>query len=121
MRSLTLLVSGLALLLSNTGLGAEDCTENCVERKITDFRGKPPFKRTVERVPAVEIAQVEIIDSEAVDMVEVNEVEFRGKPPFKRSKELVPVIDIMQLELEPDAPPRKPRKKKFGGRPPFTR
>ena len=121
MRSLTLLVSGLALLLCNTGLGADDCTENCVERMVADFRGKPPFKRTVERVPTVEIAQVEIIDSEAVGMVEDNKVEFRGKPPFKRSKELVPVMEIMQFELEPDAPPRKPRKKKFGGRPPFTR
>jgi len=88
---------------------------------VTDFKGKPPFKRTIERVPAIEIAQVEIVDSEAVDMIEVNKVEFRGKPPFKRSKELVPAIDIMQLELEPGAPTKKSRTKKFGGRPPFKR
>jgi len=56
-----------------------------------------------------------------VDMVEVKKIEFRGKPPFKRSKELVPVIDIMQLELEPEAPTKKSSRKKFGGRPPFTR
>ena len=121
MRSITLLVSGLALLIGNTGLGADDCTENCAERMVTDFKGKPPFKRTIERVPAIEIAQVEIVDSEAVDMVEVNKVELRGKPPFKRSKELVPAIDIMQLELEPGAPTKKSRAKKFGGRPPFKR
>ena len=54
-------------------------------------------------------------------MVEVNKVELRGKPPFKRSKELVPAIDIMQLELEPGAPSKKSRTKKFGGRPPFKR
>jgi hypothetical protein len=108
-------------LLGNTGLGADDCTGNCVERIVTDFKGRPPFKRTIERVPAIEIAQVEIANSEEVDMVEVKKIEFRGKPPFKRSKELVPVIDIMQLELEPEAPTKKSSRKKFGGRPPFTR
>ena len=72
-------------------------------------------------VPAIEIAQVKIADSEAVDMVEGKKIEFRGKPPFKRSKELVPVIDIMQLELEPEAPTKKSSRKQFGGRPPFTR
>ncbi|MDP4871391.1 MAG: hypothetical protein NWR95_11275 [Gammaproteobacteria bacterium] len=121
MRSLTLLAGSLAVLLSNTGWGADVCTENCVERIVTDFRGKPPFKRTVERVPAIEIAQVEIIESEPVDMVEVRTIEYRGKPPFKRSTELVPVVDIMQVEIDSAAPVKKSRSKKFGGRPPFRR
>ena len=109
------------MLLSNTGSGADVCTENCIERIVTDFRGRPLFKRTIERVPAIKIAQVEIIESEPVDMVEVRTIEYRGKPPFKRSKELVPVVDIMQVEMDSAAPVKKSRSKKFGGRPPFRR
>ena len=121
MRSLTLLSGSLAVLMSNTVLSADDCTENCVERIVTNFRGKPPFKRAIEPVPAIEIAQVEVIDSEAVEMVEVTTVEFRGKPPFKRRTELVPVVEVMHFETEPSTKAKRSKSRKFGGRPPFRR
>ena len=82
MRSLNLLAGGLAVLLSNKGLGADVCTENCVERIVTDFKWKPPFKRSKELVPVVDIMQVEM-DS-AAPVKKSRSKKFGGRPPFRR-------------------------------------
>ena len=49
-------------------------------------------------LPVVEVAEVEISDSEPV-WVNVKTVDFRGKPPFKRKVEQIEQVDIMQVEI----------------------
>ena len=41
--------------------------------------GKPPFKRTREEVPVIDVA---VMDVEPV----TGEADFRGRPPFKRHR-----------------------------------
>jgi hypothetical protein len=121
MRSLKLIASGLAVLLSNSVFGSADCTENCVAKMVTDFSGKPPFKRRIEMVPMADIAQVEIVKSVEVGLVEVKTIDFRGKPPFKRRTKLLEKTDVMEVEItsEPEAPGK--RKKRGTGNSFFKR
>ena len=101
MRTLTLFAIGLAVLTSNSALGAAECTENCVTKIVTDFSGRPPFKRKIEVLPVVDIAEVEVLDSEPV-WVDVKTVDFKGKPPFKRRVERLQQTDVMQIEVTSD-------------------
>ncbi len=111
MRPLKLFAIGLAVLASNSALGASECTENCVTKVVTDFRGRPPFKRKVEVLPAVDIAAVEVLDSEPV-WVDVRTVGVKGKPPFKRRVERLQQTDVMQVEVTSgeESPAKGPRK-----------
>jgi len=109
MRTLKLFAVGLAVLTSNSVLGAAECTENCVAKVVTDFTGKPPFKRRIEMVPVVDIAEVEIVTSEPV-LVEVKTVNYRGKPPFKRRVELLEQTEVMQVDITSDAESSKKRR-----------
>ncbi len=114
MRSFGLIAGGIAVLLSNAVFGATDCAGNCEAKMVTDFSGKPPFKRRVELVPVVDIAQVEIVTSEP-EYVAVKTVDYKGKPPFKRRVELLEKTDIMQAELVEEADGAdEPRKKGTG-------
>lgn len=104
MRLLKMFTVSMAVLLGNSVFASDKCTENCVTKIVTDFSGRPPFKRTIERVSVVDIAQVDIVMSDT-ELVEVQTVDFSGKPPFKRTTELVEQIDVMQVELtaEPES------------------
>ncbi len=114
MRYLKLFAGGLAVMLSNSAFSDNECTENCVAQIVTDFSGKPPFKRRIEMVPAVDIAQVEIVTSEP-ELIEVKTVDFRGKPPFKRKVELLEKTEVMQVEITSETEENdKPRKKGTG-------
>ena len=111
MRSLNLFAIGLAVLTSNAAIADTQCTENCVTKLVTDFSGKPPYKRRVEVLPAVEIAEVEIVTSEPV-WVDVKTVDFKGKPPFKRRVERLEQTEIMEVEVvtESETAQRGPKK-----------
>ncbi|MEX0964900.1 MAG: hypothetical protein WDZ52_12745 [Pseudohongiellaceae bacterium] len=111
MRTLNLLAIGLAVFASNSLIAAEDCTGNCVATVVTDFSGKPPFKRRVEMLPVVEVAEVEIVTSDPV-WVDVKTVDFKGKPPFKRRVERLEQTEVLEVEVvdEPESSAKGPRK-----------
>ncbi len=120
MRILKLIAVGLAILTSNSVLGSAECTENCVTKVVTDFSGKPPFKRRIEVLPAVDIAEVEIVTSEPV-FIEVKTVDFKGKPPFKRKVERLEQTDVMQVEITSDVESSEKRRNKSTGNSIFKR
>lgn len=99
MRTLKIFAVGFAVLASNSVFADTECTQDCVPTFVTDFSGKPPFKRRIEMLPAVEIAEVEVITSEPV-WVDVKTVDFKGKPPFKRRVERLQQTEIMEVEIE---------------------
>ncbi len=95
-------------------MGSADCSGGCVAKMVTDFSGKPPFKRSVEMVPAVDIAQFESVPTEK-ELIEGKTVDFRGKPPFKRKVELLEKAEAKQVEITSDSEAsNKPRKKGKG-------
>lgn len=120
MRTLKLFAVGLAVLTGSSALGAAECPENCEAKLVTDFRGKPPFKRRIEMVPVVDTAEVEIVTSEPV-LVEIKTVDYRGKPPFKRRVELLEQTEVMQVEITSDAESSKKRPRKSIGNSIFKR
>lgn len=119
-RTLQAFTAGLIVLVSNSALGVDSCTENCVSKIVTDFSGKPPFKRKIEVLPVVEVAEVEISDSEPV-WVNVKTVDFRGKPPFKRKVEQIEQVDIMQVEITSEDEASEQGRKKSTGNSLFKR
>ena len=120
MRTLKILGLGFAFFASSSTLAATECTENCVTQLVTDFSGKPPFKRRVEVLQVVEIAEVEILKSEPV-FVNVKTVDFSGKPPFKRKMERLEQTDIMQVEITEERESSDKRPKKTTGNSIFKR
>lgn len=56
-------------------MASSACTENCVKRMTTDLRGRPPFKRSFEMVPAAEVGQKKVSSRKTFTP--------RGKPPYK--------------------------------------
>ena len=108
MPMLKLFTVGLAVFASNSVLASEECTENCVTKIVADFRGKPPFKRTIEVLPAVDIAVAEVVTSDPV-WVDVKSVDFKGKPPFKRRQERLEQTEVMQAEISSEAASSKRR------------
>jgi|GEM_PF-380482 hypothetical protein len=121
MRSLKLCAIGLAVFTSNSVFSSTECTENCSTIMVTDFSGKPPFKRRIETLPTVDIAQAEYVTSD-VEQVKVRTVDFKGKPPFKRRVETLPVVDTAQVEYMTNDPDLiDARSTDFKGKPPFKR
>jgi len=120
MRTLQLIALGFAVSMSSSVFASEECTDNCVTKLVTDFSGKPPFKRRLEVLPVVEVAEVEIATSEPV-WVNVRTVDFKGKPPFKRTIERLEQSDIMQVEMTSDAESSKKRPRKSTGNSIFKR
>ncbi|WP_439101776.1 hypothetical protein [Congregibacter sp.] len=101
-------VSGAAL-----SEGINSATEY---RWEVDMRGKPPFKRERVAVETVDIASMEISDSNvATETVWVRE--FTGRPPFNRRQVELPVVDAAAMEIVDEAP----KTTIFRGRPPFKR
>ncbi|WOJ97438.1 hypothetical protein R0137_02425 [Congregibacter brevis] len=82
----------------------------------TDMRGKPPYKRQRVAIETVDIASMEISDSE-VAMEEVRTRSFTGRPPFDRRIVELPVVDAASMELVEE----QMKATTFRGRPPFRR
>lgn len=120
MRTIQLIAIGFAVSMSSSVFASEECTDNCVTKLVTDFSGKPPFKRRLEVLPVVDVAQVEISTSEPV-WVNVRTVDFKGKPPFKRKVERLEQTEIMQAEITSDAEPDNKGPKKSTGNSIFKR
>ncbi|MGR8948019.1 MAG: hypothetical protein ACU84Q_08230 [Gammaproteobacteria bacterium] len=80
-----------------------------------DFKGKPPFKRSVETLPMQDLAALEAAES-AQKTTKVVTIDFKGKPPFKRNVENLVVRDIASLETVSSE-----RRTNFRGKPPFSR
>ena len=114
--------AGAAVLLASaasTAQSSEAVTSLSQEQvMITEFQGKPPFKRRVvsrDALSAVEIARLEpVIENIAVDQSRIGErvtlVDYRGKPPYARRTVEIDASNVVELaRLEPaaaDAPAR---------------
>ncbi len=90
-------ISGLAGLLLQAGaFAASDDAEATVAVHNVDFRGRPPFKRTIEYLPLSEVARLET--ATARETV-IRTADFSGRPPFRRNLERVEIVDAARLEL----------------------
>jgi hypothetical protein len=106
-----LLISLGALVLSSVVVAAEE--QETVKVWSVDYKGKPPFKRTLKRLPVSDVAQFET--AQDVETVAVK-VRTGSKPPFKRRTVNLPVVDAAQFEIEENK-----SKPDFRGKPPFKR
>lgn len=77
---------------------ADTDEQEMVKVWTVDYSGRPPFKRELVEVPAIDLARLEASD-EILEVQKVWTVKFSGKPPFKRSFEEVAVIDAASLEV----------------------
>ncbi len=104
-----MIISMLALAVSSVAVAND--TETVTVQSV-DFKGKPPFKRTMDELPVSDVAQFE----QDQEMVAVKVVQMGSKPPYKRRTVYLPVTDVAQFETTDDA-----SKTNFRGKPPFKR
>jgi hypothetical protein len=104
-----ILISIGALVLSS--MVSMSKAQETTEVWVVDYKGKPPFKRTLKRVPVSDVAQFD----DAQDTVAVK-VKKGNKPPFKRRTVHLPVADVAQFEAAEES-----AKTDFRGKPPFKR
>lgn len=81
---------------------------------VTEFSGKPPFKRQRVVGETMDMAQFEVVTS--AQTCQANKATMRGKPPFKRSSDCVETVDLAQFEVT-----NEEKTTQFSGRPPFKR
>jgi hypothetical protein len=93
-------VQGLSLALMLAApmyatAGNADATQamDTVTVQEVEYRHRPPFKRSLEVLPAADMAR-----QEAAQTVVVHDTDFSGKPPFKRNVEVMRVVDTAVLE-----------------------
>ena len=82
--SAVILGLGFCLAQTSWAAGNEDTGAQSSEVLITDFRGRPPFRRErVSMEEAAELARFEEIVARPADG-KVRVVSYRGRPPFRR-------------------------------------
>ncbi len=117
----------IGLILVGTGAGAGsalagDTMPSAGAEMVTihdvDFRGRPPFRRSMETLPASEVARLEPQSAAGGETVTVRTIDFSGKPPFRRATETLPVAEVARLEAASETSRRPSR---FRGYPPFHR
>ena len=87
------LVALCAMIL--TGFAFADDKQDYENVWIVDYRGKPPYKRTLTRLPVSDVAQFEV-EQETVTL----NVKKGSRPPFKRVSVELAVSDLAPFELE---------------------
>ena len=92
-----LLLAGMAALFTPLPSLAETSHGEMVRVWEIDTSGRPPFKRRLVEVPAVDVARLES-SPEPAATIQRRTVDFSGRPPFRRSIEELPVIDTARLE-----------------------
>ena len=123
---------GAAALLAATA-GTATAAESVTALKdgrvmITDFSGKPPFKRRVlspDDLATTELARFEEVDgadaaNQGLIGEQVRVVDFRGKPPFKRRVVEIDASNVTELaRFEPVSGERAdaPARPRFPGKP----
>ncbi len=111
-----------ALVAASQAVAAENHTSvvaadaEMVTITKTDFRGRPPFKRTRTQVPVSDLAVLE--PQTTGEMVMVSKVDRRGRPPFRRYDAMVPVAELEAAAASSDPAPSIRRKAGHG---PFGR
>ena len=80
---------------------------------IVDFKGRPPFKRRIERLDEVNLARLEV---QAEVQAEGRRVFRSWRPPFKRRVERLDEVDLARLEVQDEG-----RRVYRSWRPPFRR
>ncbi|MGR8919653.1 MAG: hypothetical protein ACU85V_08540 [Gammaproteobacteria bacterium] len=87
------LVLGLAIVAAP--VAADGDASGYMTVKQVDFSGRPPFRRSTERLPAADIARLEQV---AAPVDRVRTTDFRGRPPFARNVEMLPLTSVARLE-----------------------
>ena len=99
-----LVIAGAASAMISCASNSTVASANEIETVgvwVTDFSGKPPFKREFRELPAADIALLEIEGTDA-EMERVWRADFSGHPPFKRGYRELPVVDASSLEIISD-------------------
>ncbi|GAB5500532.1 MAG: hypothetical protein PsegKO_28430 [Pseudohongiellaceae bacterium] len=87
-----------SLLALSVAADASDSSDVMVKVWEIDTSGRPPFKRTLVEIPAADLAQLEVIDTERVW-----HVDYSGRPPYRRGFDELPVVDAAALDVIGDA------------------
>ncbi|MFT6093159.1 MAG: hypothetical protein ACJA2Q_001052 [Pseudohongiellaceae bacterium] len=116
MRILSIVIGCFVALVAGATFADAPCKTDCVTKITTDFSGRPPFKRTIEVLSAVEVAQLEIQKADSAqaikgEWIDVTTVDYSGRPPFKRRTESLFVADVAQAELIEEEPKSKNRRR----------
>lgn len=112
-----LVAAAITLLTSGAVVAESDISAREVAYKWqVDMRGKPPYKRQRIAVETVDIASMELLDSEvATELVWARD--YTGRPPFKRQQIELPIVDTASLQVVEE----EQQTTVFRGRPPFRR
>jgi hypothetical protein len=116
MRILSIVIGCFVALVAGATFADAPFKTDCVTKITTDFSGRPPFKRTIEVLSAVEVAQLEIQKADSAqaikgEWIDVTTVDYSGRPPFKRRTESLFVADVAQAELIEEEPKSKNRRR----------
>jgi hypothetical protein len=116
MKVLSIVIGGFATLVAGATFADAPCKTDCVTKITTDFSGRPPFKRTVEVLSVVDVAQLELEKTAAAKEIEgewvnLTTVDYSGRPPFKRRTESLFVADVAQAELIEEESKSKKRRR----------
>jgi hypothetical protein len=101
------------IFLSITAESSAACAKDCVTIVTTDFKGRPPFKRSYETITATEILPVKV--EKVGELTEVRTVDFRGRPPFKRQTERLPKVEIDEFKFSAEKESAKLKHRRVGG------
>ena len=86
---------------------------------VTDFSGRPPFRRSFETLSVTELAALNAAPAaDSGEVATVRMTDYRGRPPFRRSTETLPVSELAAMSVADEIESRPAR---FSGRPPFPR
>lgn len=118
---------GTAALLAAAGATASESYRPLDGNRvmITDFSGKPPFKRrvvSVDELSDTQLARFEEVAAPAVDESRVGErvtiVDYRGRPPFKRTTVEIDASNVTELARFEEATTERaePRRPRFPGK-----
>jgi hypothetical protein len=101
------------IFLSIIAESSAACAKDCVTIVTTDFKGRPPFKRSYETITATEILPVKV--EKVGELRKVRTVDFTGRPPFKRHTELLPKVEIDEIKFSAEKESTKPKRRRVGG------
>ena len=88
------LFSTIAGTLLALPVAADDSSTEMVKVWEVDTSGRPPYKRTLVEIPAADLAQLEVVETERLW-----HVNYSGRPPFRRGFEEFPVVDAAALDV----------------------
>lgn len=112
-----LIAAAMTLATSGAVVAENDISAGELDYKWqVNMRGKPPYKRKRIAVETVDIASMEVLDSDVATEI-VWDRDSTGRPPFKRQRIELSIIDAASIEVVEE----EQQTTVFRDRPPFKR